>query len=124
MAREKKHTAEQIVTCAGRLRLGWRAERRGRNRKGAEIVEQTYYQWRKGHGGAKVDQARRLKDDGVARWAMRVKRWQVGKDRVKRIWRREVLNVPKRQKPKGRLWLTDGSCVAAASCGRQPCLYL
>ena len=37
--------------------------------------------------------------------------WAVGKDRVERIWRREGLKVPMRQKPRGRLWLTDGSCV-------------
>ena len=37
--------------------------------------------------------------------------WRVGKDRVERIWRREGLKVPKRQKPRGRLWLNDGSCV-------------
>jgi HTH-like domain len=37
--------------------------------------------------------------------------WQVGKDRVGRIWRREGLKVPQKQKPRGRLWLNDGSCV-------------
>jgi putative transposase len=37
--------------------------------------------------------------------------WKVGKDRVERIWRREGLKVPQRQKPRGRLWLNDGSCV-------------
>lgn len=37
--------------------------------------------------------------------------WLVGKDRVQRIWRREGLKVPKKQKPRGRLWLNDGSCV-------------
>jgi putative transposase len=37
--------------------------------------------------------------------------WQAGKDRVERIWRREGLKVPKKQKPRGRLWLNDGSCV-------------
>jgi len=37
--------------------------------------------------------------------------WPVGKDRVQRIWRREGLKVPKKQKPRGRLWLNDGSCV-------------
>lgn len=37
--------------------------------------------------------------------------WNVGKDRVERIWRREGLKVPQRQKPRGRLWLNDGSCV-------------
>jgi putative transposase len=37
--------------------------------------------------------------------------WQVGKDRVERIWRREGLKVPQKQKPRSRLWLNDGSCV-------------
>ena len=37
--------------------------------------------------------------------------WRVGKDRVERIWRREGLKVPKKQKPRGRLWFNDGSCV-------------
>jgi putative transposase len=36
---------------------------------------------------------------------------RVGKDRVERIWRREELKVPQKQKPRGRLWLNDGSCV-------------
>ena len=30
---------------------------------------------------------------------------------MERIWRREGLKVPQKQKPRGRLWLTDGSCV-------------
>ena len=37
--------------------------------------------------------------------------WAVGKDRVERIWRREGLKIPKKQRPRGRLWLNDGSCV-------------
>jgi len=37
--------------------------------------------------------------------------WRVGKDRVERIWRREGLKVPRRQRPRGRLWLNDGSCL-------------
>ena len=37
--------------------------------------------------------------------------FEVGKDRVQRIWRREGLKVPKKQRPRGRLWLNDGSCV-------------
>ena len=36
---------------------------------------------------------------------------EVGKDRVQRIWRREGLKVPQKQPKRGRLWLTDGSCV-------------
>ena len=35
----------------------------------------------------------------------------VGKDRVQRIWRRAGLKVPQRQRPRGRLWLNDGSCI-------------
>jgi putative transposase len=37
--------------------------------------------------------------------------WQVGCDRVQRIWRREGLKVPRKQRPCGRLWLNDGSCI-------------
>jgi transposase InsO family protein len=37
--------------------------------------------------------------------------WRVGKDRVQRIWRREGLRVPRKQRPRGRLWLNDGSCI-------------
>lgn len=37
--------------------------------------------------------------------------WRVGKDRVERIWRREGLKIPSKQKARGRLWLNDGSCV-------------
>ena len=36
--------------------------------------------------------------------------WRVGTDRVQRIWRREGLKVPKKQKPRGRLWLNE-SCI-------------
>jgi transposase InsO family protein len=37
--------------------------------------------------------------------------WQVNHKRVERIWRREGLKVPPRQPKRGRLWLTDGSCI-------------
>lgn len=37
--------------------------------------------------------------------------WQVGKDLVQRIWRRAGLKVPQKQRPRGRLWFNDGSCV-------------
>ena len=30
---------------------------------------------------------------------------------MQRIWRREGLKVPKKHKPRGRLWLNDGSCL-------------
>ena len=37
--------------------------------------------------------------------------WRVNHKRVERIWRREGLKVPKKQPQRGRLWLTDGSCI-------------
>ena len=37
--------------------------------------------------------------------------WSVGVDRVLRIWRREGLKVPSKQRPRMRLWLNDGSCI-------------
>jgi transposase InsO family protein len=42
---------------------------------------------------------------------LRTAGWRVGRDRVQRIWRREGLKVPKKHKPRGRLWLNDGSCI-------------
>src|ERR1035437_857982 len=42
---------------------------------------------------------------------LRMAGWQVGKDRVQRIWRREGLKAPAKQRPRRRLWLNDGSCV-------------
>jgi putative transposase len=42
---------------------------------------------------------------------LRTAGWRVGKDRVQRIWRREGLKVPQKQKPRARLWLNDSSCV-------------
>jgi transposase InsO family protein len=37
--------------------------------------------------------------------------WAVNHKRVERIWRQEGLKVPKRHRPRRRLWLNDGSCV-------------
>ena len=37
--------------------------------------------------------------------------WWVNHKRVERIWRREGLKVPKKQRKRGRLWLNDGSCI-------------
>jgi hypothetical protein len=37
--------------------------------------------------------------------------WTVSEGRVYRIWRREGLKVPQKQPKRGRLWLSDGSCV-------------
>ena len=37
--------------------------------------------------------------------------WHVNHKRVERLWRQEGLKVPKKQKKRGRLWMTDGSCL-------------
>ena len=37
--------------------------------------------------------------------------WWVNHKRVERIWRQEGLKVPKKQRKRGRLWFSDGSCV-------------
>jgi transposase InsO family protein len=42
---------------------------------------------------------------------LRCEGWTVNHKRVERIWRREGLKVPRRQRPRRRLWLGDGSCV-------------
>ena len=37
--------------------------------------------------------------------------WRVNHKRVERIWRQEGLKVPQKQPKRGRLWLTDESCI-------------
>ena len=37
--------------------------------------------------------------------------WRINHKRVERIWRQEGLKVPAKQPKRGRLWLTDGSCI-------------
>jgi putative transposase len=63
MVRGKKHTAEQVVNLLRQIEV---AVANGKSMaqacKEAEIVEQTYYRWRKEYGGLRVDQARRLKE--------------------------------------------------------------
>jgi transposase InsO family protein len=42
---------------------------------------------------------------------LRTEGFAVNHKRVERLWRREGLKVPARQRPRRRLWLNDGSCV-------------
>ena len=44
--------------------------------------------------------------------------WWVNHKRVERIWRREGLQVPKKQPKRGRIWLNDGSCIRLRPCWR------
>ena len=95
----KRYKPEQIVTLLRQVEV---EIANGKNTpqacKEAEITQQTYYRWRKEFGGLKQALLQRAG-------------WQVGKDRVQRIWRREGLKVPQKQRPRRRLWLNDGSCV-------------
>ena len=45
--------------------------------------------------------------------------WAVNHKRVERIWRQEGLKVPSKQPKRGRLWLTDGSCIRLRPLYRQ-----
>jgi len=49
---------------------------------------------------------------------LRAEGWRANHKRVERIWRREGLKVPRRQPERGRLWLTDGSCIRLRPCWR------
>ena len=62
MVRGKKHTAEQVVNLLRQLVGVANGKSMAQACKEAEIVEQTYYRWRKEYGGLRVDQARRLKE--------------------------------------------------------------
>lgn len=47
---------------------------------------------------------------------LRVEGWTINRKRVERIWRREGLKVPQRQKKRRRLYLNDGSCICSTKC--------
>jgi len=47
---------------------------------------------------------------------LRMEGWRVNVKRVHRIWRAEGLKVPARQRKRGRLWLSDGSCLRLRPC--------
>lgn len=63
MARNKRHTAEEIVN---KLRQADVELSKGASIANAckqiGVTDQTYYRWRREYGGLKVDQARRFKD--------------------------------------------------------------
>ena len=44
-------------------------------------------------------------------WLLKEAGWTVGTARGQRIWRREGLNGPSKQRARSRLWLNDGSCI-------------
>jgi transposase InsO family protein len=42
--------------------------------------------------------------------------WVVNHKRMERIWKQEGLKVPQKQPKRGRLWLSDGSCIRLRPC--------
>ena len=63
MAKQKRHSAEQIIAKLREadVELG-RGVSVGQICRKLEISEHTYYRWRKEYGGLEVDQARRLNE--------------------------------------------------------------
>jgi len=86
----------------GRANTGERERRAGGERR--EKKAPTAY------GGGRARQYGRYGYRKIAA-LLRGAGWRVNDKRVERIWRREGLKVPARQPQRGRLWLTDGSCL-------------
>jgi len=63
MARGKRYQPEQVVNLLRQIEVGVaNGKTTAQACKEAEIVEQTYFRWRKEYGGLQVDQAKRLKE--------------------------------------------------------------
>ena len=63
MARGKRYQPEQVVNLLRQIEVAVaNGKTTGQACKEAEIVEQTYFRWRKEYGGLQVDQAKRLKE--------------------------------------------------------------
>jgi transposase-like protein len=63
MGRVKKHTPEQVVSILRQVEVSVAGGKTAALAcKDAAITEQTYYRWRKEHGGLQRDQARRIKE--------------------------------------------------------------
>ena len=99
--REHLHVSERRACAAlGQHRSTQRKVPRGREdaeRLTADIIELARQYGR--YGYRKI--AALLRQAG----------WSVSDGRVERIWKREGLKVPYKQPKRGRLWLTDGSCI-------------
>ena len=90
----------RVCRALGQHRSTQRQAPRGRNdeeRLTADLIELARQYGR--YGYRKI--AALLRDAG----------WVVNDKRVERIWRREGLKVSAKQPKRGRLWLTDGSCI-------------
>jgi transposase-like protein len=63
MSRGKRYQPEQVVNLLRQIEVAIaNGKTTAQACKEAEIVEQTYFRWRKEYGGLQVDQAKRLKE--------------------------------------------------------------
>jgi putative transposase len=96
MARGKRYQPEQVVNLLRQIEV---AVANGKTTaqacKEAEIVEQTYFRWRKEYGGLQVDQAKRLKEleqenPSPSLWRRWRRRWRrnLAGGRRRRFWLR------------------------------------
>src|SRR5437588_2064925 len=73
----------------------------------------TYFRSDHFNEGGSIELARQYGRYGYRKIAalLRQAGWSVSDGRIERIWKREGLGVPAKQPKRGRLWLTDGSCI-------------
>jgi putative transposase len=63
MSRGKRHQPEQVVNLLRQIEVAIaNGKTMAQACKEAEIVEQTYFRWRKEYGGLQIDQAKRLRE--------------------------------------------------------------
>ena len=63
MARGKRYQPEQVVNLLRQIEVAVASGKTTAQAcKEAEIVERTYFRWRKEYGGLQIDQAKRLKE--------------------------------------------------------------
>jgi len=63
MSRGKRYQPEQVVNLLRQIEVAVaNGKTTAQGCKEAEIVEQTYFRWRKEYGGLQIDQAKRLKE--------------------------------------------------------------
>ena len=63
MARGKRYQPEQVVSLLRQIEVAVaNGKKTAQASKEAEIVEQTYFRWRKAYGGLQIDQPNQLKE--------------------------------------------------------------
>jgi len=102
MLLDRFHTSERkACVLVGLSRTAWRYQPQRRDAEAAFRAEVIRLACTYGRYGYRMIAA-----------LMRNAGWlQATVERVRRIWKEEGLKVPAKQPPRGRLWLSDGSCL-------------